>query len=196
MCMQAISQIIVLSASSLVVALPGYQNVLGGELQRCSGAGMALTGFTRNGHCVNRVDDAGSHHICIDMSSNEGGNFCLVTGQPDWCSSQRQCDQDPSAACPVTRWCVCEWAFARYIERAGGCGKIKRIVCEATNMKALDHYREQAVHSASIKSAFDCLEQRCKPASKAEESEILETANQTCTQQAGGLQVCTAKEEL
>ena len=45
---------------------------------------MALTGFTRNGKCTDLVDDEGSHHICIDLSSTEGGDFCEVTGQPDW----------------------------------------------------------------------------------------------------------------
>merc|ERR1712146_809163 len=49
-----------------------YSNVNGGPLERCSGAGMALTGFTRNGHCVDENDDEGSHHICIDMASNTG----------------------------------------------------------------------------------------------------------------------------
>lgn len=30
------------------------QNVNGGELQKCSGTGMALTGFTRNGKCMDQ----------------------------------------------------------------------------------------------------------------------------------------------
>merc|ERR1711908_250454 len=90
-----------------------YLNVKGGALQKCSGQGMALTGFTRTGHCVDQNDDEGSHHICIDMASNKGGNFCAVTGQPNWC--------------------VCQWAFASHLQRAGGCDKIQNIVCDATN---------------------------------------------------------------
>lgn len=36
-----------------------YQNIMGGELQSCSHNGMALTGFTRTGYCVDQVDDEG-----------------------------------------------------------------------------------------------------------------------------------------
>merc|ERR1719327_1757740 len=77
----------------------GYTNVNGGPLQKCSGKGMALTGFTRNGQCIDQNDDAGSHHICIDMASNTGGNFCQVTGQPNWCSSTMACDGDSAGRC-------------------------------------------------------------------------------------------------
>jgi hypothetical protein len=62
--------------------------------------------------------------------------------------------------CPVEHWCVCEWAFASYIQKAGGCDKIQKIVCEATNMKALEHY-EQKQSSTHIKAALDCLKSRC-----------------------------------
>ena len=41
--------------ASIVGVVGAYENVNGGELQRCSGSGMALTGFTRNGHCVDQV---------------------------------------------------------------------------------------------------------------------------------------------
>ena len=99
-------------AALLAAGATAYTNVNGGELQRCSGEGMALTGYTRNGHCVDRDDDHGSHHICINMASNKGGNFCEVTGQPNWCGSQMTCDGS-YAQCPVEHWCVCQWAFAR-----------------------------------------------------------------------------------
>ena len=149
----------------LSLAVPAFTNVNGGELQRCSGAGMALTGFTRNGHCVDRNDDAGSHHICIDMASTAGGNFCQVTGQPNWCSSHMTCDTSAGGltgnTCPVEHWCVCQWAFASYLERAGGCDKIQKVVCEATNMVALKAYREQAAGSQRIANALQCLEQKC-----------------------------------
>ena len=36
-----------------------YQNVYGEKLQSCSYDGMALTGFTRNGYCVDEIDDQG-----------------------------------------------------------------------------------------------------------------------------------------
>ena len=139
----------------------GKKNVLGQPLERCSGKGMALTGFTRNGHCVDLNDDAGSHHVCIDMKSNVGGNFCEVTGQPNWCGSSMACDSDPANTCPVEHWCVCQWAFARYLQKAGGCDKIQTIVCEATNMVALTAYTEQAPHDKHIAEALQCLKSRC-----------------------------------
>merc|ERR1719240_1242408 len=75
------------SMSNATVQKSEHKNVKGGALEKCSGPGMAMTGFTRDGKCVDAGnDDAGSHHICIDMASNTGGNFCSVTGQPDWCS--------------------------------------------------------------------------------------------------------------
>jgi uncharacterized protein (DUF2237 family) len=118
-----------------------YLNVHGGALQKCSQHGMALTGFSRTGECYAHDDDQVSHHVCIDLSSTTGGNFCAVTvrpahpasrpkllvltvrlqGQPNWCSSRMQCDGSPSQLCPVKQWCVCQWAFASYVDRAGGC---------------------------------------------------------------------------
>merc|ERR1712178_188955 len=139
-----------------------YLNLNGTTLKSCSGPGEALTGFTRTGHCVAHNDDAGSHHVCIDMSSNTGGNFCEVTGQPDWCSSSMQC-HNGGGSCKIKHWCVCEWAFARYIQAAGGCDKIQKISCEATNLVAAKHYRMRAGSSPEIQQALDCLEQRCNP---------------------------------
>lgn len=66
-----------------------YLNVYGEALQSCSSDGMALTGYTRSGSCVETQDDSGSHHICIDLSSlggnDGGGNFCDVTGKTYVC---------------------------------------------------------------------------------------------------------------
>jgi uncharacterized protein (DUF2237 family) len=145
---------------ALASPVAAYQNVMGGPLEKCSGEGMALTGFTRNGQCIDMNDDAGSHHVCIDMQSNVGGNFCEVTGQPNWCGSKMACD-GAHGRCPVEHWCVCQWAFASYLKNAGGCDKIQRIVCEATNMVAVRAYREQAPHDEHIASALQCLEKRC-----------------------------------
>ena len=129
---------------------------------------MALTGFTRSGECVDQNDDTGSHHICIDMQSNVGGNFCTVTGQSNWCDSEMACDDGSGHAlgsdCPVEHWCVCQWAFASYIQHAGGCDKIQNVVCEATNMVALKAYRQQAQSDAHIADALACLESKCKVA--------------------------------
>lgn len=138
-----------------------YMNVLGGSLESCSQTNMALTGFMRDGHCTEIEDDAGSHHICIDLSSTSGGNFCTVTGQSNWCSSSMTCDGDASSVCPVEHWCVCQWAFGSYLANAGGCDQIQDIVCEATNMVALEAYEASASSSTQIADALDCLRSRC-----------------------------------
>merc|ERR1711918_175444 len=78
-----------------------------------------------------------------------GGNFCSVTGQPNWCGSMMGCDGS-AGQCPVQHWCVCQWAFASYLQRAGGCDKIQNIVCDATNMVAITAYRAQAASNPPI----------------------------------------------
>lgn len=161
----------------------GYLNVYGEALQPCSYDGMALTGYTRSGYCVDQYDDSGSHHICIDLSSlggsggNEDGNddddssnrnFCNVTGQYDWCSSQDMpCHEDPDTAeCPVTNWCVCQWAFASYIEKSGGCENIQTVVCESINLQAALAYQKMisswnTQNRQKYQNALDCLVDRC-----------------------------------
>jgi len=147
------------------VAQSGHKNVNGGPLQLCSKSGMAMTGFTRSGKCEERNDDAGSHHICIDLKSVSGQssqseNFCEVTGQPNWCDDNGQCFKS-SGMCPRKNWCVCQWAFAAYIQKAGGCSKIQEIDCEATNMEAYNAYVKQANSHQRIATALACLKQRC-----------------------------------
>lgn len=142
-----------------------YKNIYGNDLESCSepNNNMALTGYTRSGSCVERQDDSGSHHICIDLSSTTGGNFCTVTGQSDWCSSYMACDSggyaDDEDVCPVVNWCVCQWAFASYVENAGGCDYIQDIKCEAINVEAVKAYASQSGRKYS--NALECIESRC-----------------------------------
>ena len=151
-----------------------YLNVYGKPLESCSQDGMALTGWTRTGYCVDLYGDSGSHHICIDLSSLGGSdgnhqNFCAVTGQSDWCDyTDMPCHSDPSQeACPVVDWCVCQWAFASYIQAAGGCDNIQTIVCEAVNRRALLAYQQQVAAASSdsdrakFADAMNCLVDRC-----------------------------------
>jgi len=142
------------------------KNVYGKDLQMCSTEGMALTGFTRDGRCVEQQDDVGSHHICIDLASiaSTGKNFCDVTEQPDWCDDKMACSDDSDEKCPVKHWCVCQWAFAAYIEKAGGCDAIQEINCEATNIEALKAYENKSRAGAdeNVVNALKCLKQRCK----------------------------------
>ena len=145
-----------------------YLNVYGETLQPCSQSGTALTGYLRDGHCVDRDGDYGSHHVCIDLSSvsssaagnYQGQNFCQVTGQSDWCSStDMPCHDDSSSGeCPIENWCVCQWAFASYINKAGGCDAIQDVVCDAINSRALEAYY---ANRARYAAALSCLVERC-----------------------------------
>ena len=150
-----------------------YTNVFGDQLQPCSSEGMALTGYTRTGYCVDENDDSGSHHICIDLSStNTEENFCEVTGQNDWCSDMMPCDDgkgyqanngggDDDNQCQVQNWCVCQWAFANYIQTAGGCNYVQDIVCESINLQALIAYKSQMNTASKYQDALECIADRC-----------------------------------
>merc|ERR1712118_458480 len=147
-----------------MVQTGGKLNVNGGPLKECSTNGMAMTGFTRNGKCEERDDDAGSHHICIDLTSTST-NFCQATGQPNWCAQEGMC-MGGKGKCARKNWCVCQWAFTGYIHTAGGCDKIQDVVCDATNMEALKAYEKGAAKNGhadggSIKDALACLKKKC-----------------------------------
>jgi Uncharacterized protein conserved in bacteria (DUF2237) len=163
-----------LSFVAASVTAESYQNVYGQTLQSCSSDGMALTGYTRTGYCVDEYDDQGSHHICIDLSSSTSGsssnggggsddNFCTVTGQSDWCSSQEMpCHDDNSYNyCAIQNWCVCQWAFASYLQAAGGCDSIQTIVCESINLQAILAYQQQATTQEKYANALQCIVDRC-----------------------------------
>ena len=130
-------------------------NVYGDELALCSKPGMAMTGFTRDGHCTDLDDDAGSHHICIQMWPSKV-NFCNQTGQPDWCEEEMPCHEDASKTCPIKNWCVCQWAFEAYVQKVG-CDAVVDLQCEAVNKVALDAYEED---KEAHKEALECLRKK------------------------------------
>ena len=137
------------------------KNIYDEKLQPCSLDGMAKTGYTRNGSCAVEGNDIGNHHICVDISSvdKEKGNFCNQTNQPDWCSKEMVCNNG-NGKCSVQNWCICQWAFADYIENAGGCDKINNIHCDSTNMEALIAYQNNT-SDPKIKNALNCLSEKC-----------------------------------
>lgn len=77
--------------------------------------------------------------------------------QPDWCSSSMPCHEGNGEMCQVGMWCVCQWAFASYIERAGGCDHIQNIKCEAVNKHALLAYKKLERY----REARECIERKC-----------------------------------
>ena len=123
---------------------------------RSSDMNICITFFTSSFSHLYDSDDLGSHHICIDVSSTSGGNFCKVTRQSDWCSSTMPCHEG-SGLCPVQDWCVCQWAFASYIHNAGGCNHIQNIKCDAVNMHALEAYKRDGRYQ----EAYKCISQKC-----------------------------------
>ena len=59
----------------------------------------------------------------------------------------------------MERWCVCQWAFEGYLQKAGGCDAIQEIECEAVNVKAAEAYEEdEEKHGEALR----CLRERCK----------------------------------
>lgn len=147
----------------------GFQNIYGDELKQCSHDGMALTGFMRKGYCDSEPDDVLFHHICVDLSSVNLHplNFCGTTGQSNWCDEPQLCHGSKEKNCEVKNWCVCQWAFAAYIENAGGCENIHDLVCEAINIEAYKTFKgildsdEDLGDVSHIEVALNCIESRC-----------------------------------
>ena len=160
--------IVLVASIAVAVSSSSYRNVYSNALESCSTNGMALTGYTRTGYCVDQNDDAGSHHICIDLSTlpqNNKQNFCQVTGQSNWCASDDMpCHENASSSsCSIQHWCVCQWAFASYMEAAGGCNAIQDVVCAAVNEQALIAYQQQSNlnNNNKYQRALECLVERC-----------------------------------
>jgi len=142
--------------NELEIERRGVMNIMGNQLGSCSQPGTAMTGFTRDGKCGDvGSEDRGAHHVCIQMKSD----FCTVTGQPDWCTTRDFPCMGKRGSCKIGNWCVCQWAFARYLERAGGCDSIVDLVCDATNMAAFNAYSRS--NQPTHKAALECIKKKC-----------------------------------
>ena len=156
--------------------------MFGLEIESCSTKGMALTGITGSGHCVH-FDEL--HHydsskvICVDIPSfsdayySDGDetatdfspNFFTATGETPL--TELPCTEDPTRDCPVEHWCINEVAFASYVDYVGGCEKIGKILCEATNREAIDQYEIQLLEGQEetekelVLAALECLKFKC-----------------------------------
>lgn len=134
------------------------RNLLGGRLQPCSHPHGARTGFFRDGTCRHGAEDVGSHHVCLKRVDEA---FCQGTGQSNWCTSELTCHDSNAGRCPIREWCVCEWAFARFV-REHGCDAIGEVDCSATNALVVQHYT--ALESPAIEEtseALRCLRSKC-----------------------------------
>jgi hypothetical protein len=68
-------------------------------------------------------------------------------------------DDATSYTCDIANWCVCQWAFATYIDKAGGCDAIQDIQCNAINKEALIAYSS---NRDKYEEALQCLVERCE----------------------------------
>merc|ERR1719382_1997769 len=109
-----IKTVMMIVVSSMAIAKDEVVNIFGEKLKHCSQVGTAMTGFTRDGRCADVGSaDAGAHHVCIQMKSD----FCTVTGQPNWCTTRDFPCMGKPGQCKIGNWCVCQWAFSRYLQR-------------------------------------------------------------------------------
>eukprot|EP01079_Euglenida_sp_SAG-EU17-18_P005311 gene5311-5347_t len=132
-------------------AYMAQRNVLHRPLGKCSGDGMAPTGFTREHYCTRDGKDQGSHLVCLDIRSAQP-NFCTTTGQKNWCDEGGD----------KQGWCVCEWAFDDYLQKmptdpeeatdpeVQRCNQVKPLVnCEATHEAAVQDLRNKGKEAAA-----------------------------------------------
>jgi hypothetical protein len=68
-------------------------------------------------------------------------------------------DDATSYTCDIANWCVCQWAFASYIDKAGGCDAIQDIQCASINKEALVAYSS---NRNKYEEALQCLVERCE----------------------------------
>ena len=54
-----------------------------------------------------------------------------------------------------------QWAFANYIQTAGGCNYVQDIVCESINQQALIAYKSQMNTASKYQDALECIVDRC-----------------------------------
>jgi hypothetical protein len=77
------------------------------------------------------------------QSGNDGGNNEYYDG-----------------GCGIQNWCVCQWAFASYLQKAGGCDMVQSIVCDSINLEAVLAYKELTSQS-QYNTALQCIVDRC-----------------------------------
>jgi len=120
------------------------RNVLGGELQPCSGD--PVTGFYRDGCCNTGLGDVGSHTVCAVLSE-------------EFLAHQRSVGNDLSSPRPEygfaglkpgDRWCVC----ASRWRQAYDAGAASPVILAATHVRALEFIPLDALreHAADIPS--------------------------------------------
>eukprot|EP00747_Dinoflagellata_sp_TGD_P167595 gnl/TRDRNA2_/TRDRNA2_192275_c0_seq1.p1 gnl/TRDRNA2_/TRDRNA2_192275_c0~~gnl/TRDRNA2_/TRDRNA2_192275_c0_seq1.p1 ORF type:complete len:384 (+),score=44.67 gnl/TRDRNA2_/TRDRNA2_192275_c0_seq1:62-1213(+) len=159
---------------------PTDKNVLGDSLETCSKPGMAGTGKERNGFCESwgepgalEPGHTGSASICVRMTelfwsvirNSEHAHAGVGKTLHNKAWSRLPCHGYPSSDCPLINWCVSQWAFGSYIASSPeGCDAVQ-VICDATNMKALEMLKAKAGPDFLLESkgALACLEAKCQP---------------------------------
>jgi len=101
-----------------------------------------------------------------DRALYKEDNFFTLTGQPNKMEQNVPCADDPNKECPIEHWCVSEQAFSAFLDQAGGCRKIGTVLCEATNLHALETYAQDLANGGQgaderMKAALECLQDKC-----------------------------------
>lgn len=122
---------------------PPALNVLGTSLESCSTS--PVTGFYRDGFCHTGPHDAGSHTVCVRVSteflafSKRTGND-LSTPRPEY---------DFPGLKPGDKWCICVTRW----EEAFLAGAAPPVVLKATHERALEvvALEELKAHALSMR---------------------------------------------
>jgi len=164
------------------------KNANGGVLQPCSISGMALTGGSREGYCVDSYGRSGSH-ICmnIDNSNDDINNFCNLEYSEAKLPACREngvfpCQEDITQMCPVQNYCVHQCHFSHYLEEIGSCDDIQYIVCDAVNIRSLIAYGKRS-YKGKYNNALECIAKKCN----IEESMVTQLKQSKCGTTAASL---------
>ena len=103
----------------------------------------------------NSVQTRAVRNLSLDIAAGEA-NFCESTGQPNWCDEKDACHGDEKARCSRKKWCVCQWAFDKVLQRTP-CSELK-LDCAATNMKALEAFKRDP---QKYSKALECISKKC-----------------------------------
>jgi len=151
--------------ASCVSAAMDEKNANGGVLQPCSTSGMAMTGGSREGYCVDSYGRYGSH-ICMNIENMDSNmnNFCEMEKAEilPACSLNAEfpCQDDTRNMCPVQNYCVHQCYFSHYLEEVGECDDIQDIKCDAVNIRSLIAYGKRS-YKEKYSNALECIAKKC-----------------------------------
>ena len=61
---------------------------------------------------------------------------------------------------PIKNWCICQWAYAKYLAEKHDCANSLTLKCEAVNHAAIEAYTKS--DDPTHKAALECLKKKCR----------------------------------